>query len=142
MQFVVDTNILLFALIRDSKTRLILFHPSLEFFLPEYALDEIRKHRQTIAVKSGLSDNDIDLLLDLFLERTIVVPKSSFADFIPRAVKIMKNIDINDVPFIALALSFQNDGIWTQDKDFQRQKTVRVWTTSDILQLLVDHRLF
>jgi len=142
MQFVVDTNILLSALIRDSKTRVILFHPSLEFFLPEYALDEIHKHRQTIAITSGLSDNDIDLLLDLFLERITVISKSSIINFIPHAAKLMKDIDINDAPFIALALSFQNDGIWTQDKDFQRQDVVKVWSTSDILQLLINRRLY
>jgi len=30
----------------------------------------------------------------------------------------MADIDIKDTPYVALALSFYNDGIWSEDKGF------------------------
>ena len=34
----------------------------------------------------------------------------------------MHDIDRDDVMFIAAALAVENEGIWTDDKHFQRQK--------------------
>jgi predicted nucleic acid-binding protein len=48
----------------------------------------------------------------------------------------MRDIDESDAPFLALALSFPNDGIWSDDKHFKEQKLVRVWTTRDMLENL------
>ncbi len=141
MQLVLDTNILLAALIRNSKTRLLLLHPSLSFFLPEYSLEEIKEHKQLIIDKSGLSNPEIDFLLDLILTNINVVPETSFRTYIIRAKEIMSTIDPDDIPFIALALSFHNDGIWSQDKDFQRQSTVKVWTTVELLNLISEGKI-
>jgi len=52
------------------------------------------------------------------------------------AENIMGKIDAGDVPFIALALSFPNDGIWTEDKHFLRQRRVKIWLTRDLLKLI------
>lgn len=45
MRLVLDTNILIAALIKDSVTRRILLLPDLEFSLPAFALDELARHR-------------------------------------------------------------------------------------------------
>ena len=50
MRLVLDTNILIAALIKDSLTRQIIFLPDFEFLLPEYALEELNHHRGKIAV--------------------------------------------------------------------------------------------
>ena len=141
MQLIVDTNILLSAIIKNSNSRLILLHPSFEFFMPEYALEEFIKHRDVIVRKSGLKPNDLDILTGLIFENVITIPISSFAKHISRAQEIMNDIDPNDSPFIALALSFQNDGIWTQDKDFDRQSVIRVWKTHQLLEVIKEGRI-
>lgn len=51
------------------------------------------------------------------------------------AFEIMKEIDEKDAPFLALALQLGLP-IWSNDKHFQRQKEVRVYTTRDILRLI------
>lgn len=51
MRLVLDTNILIAALIKDSITRRILLLPDLEFFLPAFALDELAK-LVVVAMKS------------------------------------------------------------------------------------------
>lgn len=44
MKLVIDTNILISALIKNSVTRELLLFPTMEFMLPEYALEEIENH--------------------------------------------------------------------------------------------------
>ena len=52
------------------------------------------------------------------------------------AVKIMEDIDVTDSAFIAVGLAINADGIWTEDKDFYKQKTVKVYSTSELVELL------
>ena len=49
-----------------------------------------------------------------------------------KAITIMKDIDVNDAPILACALSIPNDGIWTEDKDFERQQIVNIWKTKEL----------
>lgn len=81
--------------------------------MPEYALEEFIKYRDVIVRKSGLKPNDLNILTGLIFENVLTIPMSSFEKYISRSREIMNDIDPNDSPFIALALSFENDGIWT-----------------------------
>ena len=118
MLLVVDTNILASALIRNANTRQILLSTSFKFFLPEYSLEELKDNWDFIIRKSKLSERELEQLLLLLLKNLTVVPESSYTQFIHIAQDIMSAIDIDDAPFLALALSFHNDGIWSNDKDF------------------------
>jgi predicted nucleic acid-binding protein len=53
-----------------------------------------------------------------------------------KAHKIIGSIDSFDVPFVALALSIDNDGIWSNDKHFKNLKGIKIWKTSDIFNYL------
>ena len=141
MQLVLDTNILLAALIRSSNTRLILLHPSFRFFLHEHALQELAKHKNLVVQKSGISGDRLELLLDMLLEQVTIVPAELCEPSLAEARRIMDPIDPHDAPFLALALSFQNDGLWTQDRDFGRQQIVRIWKTEDLLRLLTEGKI-
>ena len=48
----------------------------------------------------------------------------------------MNAIDPEDYVFVALALSINNDGIWSEDKHLEKQKVIRVWKTKDLLEHL------
>jgi predicted nucleic acid-binding protein len=50
--------------------------------------------------------------------------------------KLIGRIDPNDIPFVALSLAVENDGIWSSDKHFRQMKGVTVWKTSDLLVYL------
>ena len=41
-----------------------------------------------------------------------------------------------DSQFIALALSIKNDGIWSNDKHFKKQKKIQVYKTVDIIKYI------
>jgi predicted nucleic acid-binding protein len=104
--------------------------------MPEYSIQEVRKYEKLILEKSGLTKDGFETLFYSVVDKINVVKEKEYASFIERADRIIGNIDKNDVPFVALALSFTNEGIWTDDSGFEKQSNVRVWKTSDILNLL------
>jgi predicted nucleic acid-binding protein len=86
--------------------------------------------------KTGLEDEECRFLIDALLSAITIIPRREFDSYLPRAHQIMTYIDEDDTPFLALALSFRNDGIWSEDKDFHRQNEVRIWKTRDLLDML------
>ncbi|MBI3588036.1 hypothetical protein HY095_02485 [Candidatus Micrarchaeota archaeon] len=60
MRLVVDSNIAMAAIIRDSLTRRLMFHPALELFSPTYLIEELREHGEEIAKKASFSLAEFD----------------------------------------------------------------------------------
>ena len=53
MKFVLDTNVILKAIIKDSVVRGILLSSNHEFLIPEHAIDETKNHLDVAAKKIG-----------------------------------------------------------------------------------------
>ncbi|MDP2899603.1 MAG: PIN domain-containing protein [Candidatus Bathyarchaeota archaeon] len=134
MKLIVDTNILLKALIKDSRVRAILLSPVDQFLVPEFAIEEVEAHMGLVTGRSGLSEGEVRLVLSVLLTNIEVVPKEDVLTCWGRAEEIMGSIDVDDVPFVAASLSRSCDGIWSDDGDLKRQNAVRVWTTSEMVQ--------
>jgi predicted nucleic acid-binding protein len=132
MRLVLDTNILIAALIKDSLTREILFLPGFEFLLPEHALEEVNRHRAKIVRHARLKAKEIDLLLGLLLESVTVVPREKIIPHLKAAETLIGTVDPDDVPFVALALAEENDGIWSNDQAFEGLPGIPLWKTADI----------
>lgn len=135
MKIVIDTNVLMVALLKDSIIRKILSSDKIQFFLPEHALNEVEKYKEALSEKSNLSFDKIDELLNLVMENIEIIPKENIKGYIREAEKIMKNIDIKDSPFIAAALSTKSDGIFSFDNDFKKQTRVKVFSSSEIMKI-------
>ncbi len=135
MKVIVDTNILISALIKNSTTRKIIMESGLRFYYPSIAMQEIEKYKTIILEKSGLSNRSYHEILEAILNYIILVPQEIITPFVKEAERIMGNIDKKDVIFIALALAISNNGIWSEDGDFKKQNMIRVWTTKEILGL-------
>jgi predicted nucleic acid-binding protein len=136
MILILNTSILISSLIKDSVTRQILLLPSMQFYLPEYALEEIEAHRIKISRLSGLSADEIDILLNLLLENISIIPGQTIQPYLAEAEGMIGSIDPNDIPFLALALATENDGISSNDRHFEAIKQVKIWKTSDLLKYL------
>jgi predicted nucleic acid-binding protein len=132
MRLVIDTNRIIAGLLRSSVTRRILFNPAYEFYAPEYILTEIRKHREYLMGKAHLSSDEFDLLLSLLFERVTLVAFEEFAGAYPHALGIMEKADPDDAPFLAVGIALSLDGIWTEDKDFQNQDVLPVFTNRNL----------
>ncbi len=136
MRLIVDTNILVSSLIKDSITREILLLPYMDFYLPEFALEEVEAHKIKISKLSGLSPDEIDFFLDLLLENISIVTARAIRPYLIEAERIIGDIDPGDIPFIALALAVDNDGLWTNDKHFRKVKKIKIWNTPELLAYL------
>lgn len=136
MRLVIDTNIVISALIKDSWVRKIIVESGIELFTPDFTFEEIDKHLHYICKKSSLSREENLKVLGILSDYIRIVDFEFYAHKIKDAKKIIGKIDENDIPFLALAMSFKNDGIWTNDKHFLRQKEVKIWRTKDVLEKL------
>ena len=133
MKIVLDTNILISALIKDSITRKIIFESNSEFYYPETSLHELRKHKNLILQKSGMNEKELEELLDKIFSHIKIVSEENIKKHIAEANKLIGEIDINDVVFLATALSVSDSVIWSDDKHFEKQDKVKVLKTKDMI---------
>lgn len=136
MKLVVDTNVLLSALIRNSTSRSIILNPEHDFYVPEFALQEVEKYSDIISSKSGLPKKEIELLFDILKVKLEVVPLEDFRESFGKAEVAVGHVDEKDVPFLALALNIECDGIWSNDAHLKEQKLVDVWNTIQLVRVL------
>lgn len=119
MKVVIDTNILFSALINSNSNigNLILNGSKyFEFYTVNYLLYEIDKHYDKILKISKLEKINLDELLRILLNKIQFYNE----ELIPittreNAFKLVHNIDLNDLYFIALA-EHLNAKLWTGDK--------------------------
>lgn len=137
MKVIVDTNMVMAALIKDSKTRKILVSGEFEFFSPEFVLEEIEKYKVLIREKSGLSKEELELLISLVFEDIKIIPSSDYETHKEAAIKIMEE-DVKDAPYVACYLALKCDGIWTNDQDYEGKEGVRIFGTEQLLSLIED----
>ncbi|MBS3142054.1 hypothetical protein J4464_01565 [Candidatus Woesearchaeota archaeon] len=134
MEFIIDANILMSALIaREGRTYDLIFTERLKLFSVDKLLQELEKHRPEILAKSGLSEYEFDVFLAIISAKIEFVPYSEFEKFVPEAEK--SSPDPNDTEYFALALKL-NCGIWSNDKKLKTQNKVKVYSTEDLIKIL------
>jgi len=138
MTLILDTSIIISALIRNSVVRKILLFPTFNFLIPEFALEEIRRHKSKICKLSGINEDELDILISLIIQNINIISSNKIMPYYDKAIKIIGEIDMADVPFVALALAVKNDGIWTNDRDFDHIKEIKIWKTSELLKYLKE----
>lgn len=134
MQLVVDANILFAALIKDSTTLEILVEEFVEYFTPEWILEEFYKNKDEILKKSKRTPEDFEELFEYLKQRITIVPKDDYKEFLEFAEKIAPHG--KDAPYLALALKLKIP-VWSNDSDLkEKQDHVKVYNTKDLLEIL------
>lgn len=133
MTLVVDTNVILSALIKDSETRRIIVTIDQDLFAPESILKEVRGHSDLIQEKSGLDEEEVSTLLRKLFEYIHLIPDEQLEPNLPKARKELEDIDPDDIVFLSAALTVDGS-IWSDDSDLRRQNLVPVFTTSEIIR--------
>ena len=137
MILVIDTNIVFSGMLRESITRELLIDSPFTLYAPETMIKEIRKYDDIILKRSELAKEDFEILFRLLTDNINIVEKEHYSERIQEADKLIGHLDKGDVPFLALALTVPNNGIWTDNLcHFGQQEKVKVWTTHDILRVL------
>ena len=132
MRLVIDTNIIISALIREGLTQKMIIFPGIKLFTPDVTFNEIKKHKDLIIVKSKLSKEDLNPALEILTKNIKTVSESRWLKFYDQAEDIIGKQDLKDVPFIAVAFAITADGIWSNDNDFESQSEFKTWKTIEL----------
>ena len=133
MKLVIDANVVISALIADSKTRelIVTLEPDLQ--TPAFVYDEIENYEELIVEKSGMNPDRVAQFIDLLFQYIAVVPADDFYPAIERADEAVGDTDPDDVLYLACAIS-RDATIWSDDSDFDEQGLVDRYSTSDVVQ--------
>lgn len=117
MIVIADSNIFVSALMTpEGVTASVLKEKSkIQFIAPDYLIFEVENHYEKIIAETGKTKKEIvkefkQLLKGITIIETTKISKQHFA----KAYEIVKEIDIDDTPFVALHLHTGHK-IWTGD---------------------------
>ncbi len=114
LKVVVDTNKLIASLLREGKVRRILFYPSIKILLPEYTLQELKRHKKFL--EDRVSPKSLDFVISRISKKARIIQLSELSgEILDKARSPAKEFDIDDYPFIAVAIEYDAI-IWTNDK--------------------------
>jgi len=133
MRIVVDANIIISGLIRDSTTRRLLVEIEPNLLTPAYVHDEIDKHVETVMEKSGLNEPEVEQLIQTLFKRIEVIPRAEITGLFQEAARGMRDQDPDDAMYVAAALE-RDAALWTDDGDYEDQDLVDVLTTTEIFE--------
>lgn len=136
MNIIIDSNPLFSALIKDSITRRTILEYDGFFLFPSFIFEEMQKHKAELLKKSRMPEEDFGKLLQLILRKVVVVPNEVIVPHKKEAFGIVKEIDQDDVIFVACALAYPNSIIWSNDRKLKEQEKVKVLNTKEIIELL------
>ncbi|UHQ95366.1 MULTISPECIES: PIN domain-containing protein [Natrialbaceae] len=132
MKLVIDANVVISALIADSKTRELIVTLEPDLVTPEFVHDEIENYTELIVDKSGMHPDRVAQFIDLLFQYIEVVPASKFYPYIKEANAAIGETDPDDVLYVACALASDAD-IWSDDTDFDEQDIVETHSTTDVI---------
>ena len=72
-------------------------------------------------------------MLDILLNYVKIVNPKIYSRYMAEAQNLID--DQADSPFLACAMAL-NAGIWSDDKHFQKQKKIKMYTTKELLKTL------
>ena len=131
---VIDANILISALLKDSFTRKILLgfrKPKL--FAPEFIIEELSVYLPEFAKRLKVRETELKISLEqLLIESKLrVVSRQVYSEFMEKSVAI--STDAKDAQYFALAMKLVCP-IWSQDLDFKSQSAIKIYSTKELLE--------
>ena len=135
---VVDTNILIGALSQDSLIRNLILRDMFDLYSLFLSQQEVKKYLPLLMERTGIPKDQLETTLALIYSHITLMDEKMLDQTLSEARTVMDSIDPGDTPFLALTLALPVDGIWSDDKHFQKQRRVKVWTTAALLQELLS----
>ena len=132
MKLVIDANVVISALIADSKTRELIVTLEPDLLTPAFVYDEVENYEDLIVEKSGMKPTRVAQFIDLLFQYIDVVPASEFYPAIESADEAIGDIDPDDTLYLACAIVF-DAAIWSDDSDFDEQNLVETYSTSEVI---------
>lgn len=105
MDLVVDTNIVVSAILKSGITRNMIFNQRITLYSPEHLLIELKKHEKEFMEKSGLNKEQLTTATSMVISNIEIIPFEDYSSNKAEAKRITPDPD--DWPFLALALKKQ-----------------------------------
>ena len=138
IRLVVDTNILISALLKDdSITARLLRSNACSYYYPWDGLTEINYYKDYIISKRNkhIQASSFEHALQFVLGSISVMPSEMYSYRMKEAFSIIKDRDPKDTPFLALALQLGSP-LWSNDKHFQDLPEVIAYSTGALIEHL------
>jgi len=133
MKLVIDANILMAALIKDSKTRELLKNEQLELLAPGFLKQELAFYQKEIRKKARLSKKEFDVLSNGLQFYIQFIESAEIKPHLKEALHISP--DKKDAPYFALCLKNKTP-LWSNDKELKKQSIVTVYSTEVLASVL------
>lgn len=133
MRIVLDTNSLFAFFWRGSLIKKLLIKGH-NLISPEFALEELKKHRTEILTKAKLSSADFKELLKDLQSLVRFIPFEQYSEKIPEAFNILSEHP-KDIDFLAVALKF-DASLVSNDKELFKQSKIKIFDKSKLSFLL------
>lgn len=138
MEFVVDANIILAAVLSDGITRELLLYKTpapIKLYSPPFLLSEIKKYKRFLSKRTGRSESElIESVLNLLTASNVeIINMDEMKLYFDEGFSISP--DLNDAMYFAAALS-KRCGIWSNDSRLKNQSRIKVINTADMLKII------
>jgi predicted nucleic acid-binding protein len=130
MKIVADANVIIAALARPAITREVLLYPYIDYYTPDFFMEELEGHEAEIKKKIGPT---YPQALSLITRKLRVISYDDYEPWLAKADEIIGRIDRDDVPYIAAALAIRADGLWSYDPHFAKQTVVKIVSIKDLI---------
>ncbi len=139
MFLVVDANILFKALIGKGSMLKLFFLENLTISAPKNLFEEILKHKTEIANKGNVSIPELEEALLNLKERIKPIPLECISDKSKEKAKLLAP-HIKDEAYFAVALDLKAS-IWSDEKAFKKQSSIKIYNTSELMDLFKSGKL-
>ncbi len=134
MRLIIDANIVFASLIRNSTVRNLILNNNFELYAPEFILEEVRKHEQTIIEKSKLTKEQFELILQIIFSRIKLIPLNEFEKHMEEGKNVSPDYD--DSQYFALSLHLNLMPIWSNERRLKNQDKIKVYNIQEIIEKL------
>jgi len=133
MTVILDSNVLIAALIKPGIVREIVIADPGEWLIPEAIFEEVWEHRDAWN-RNKLPESALHAILATLSENFVnIVSERVYRECASVARSVVS--DVEDWPLVALALSVDNEGIWTfNERHLEKAKKqgIKLLKTADV----------
>ncbi len=136
MKIVVDANVVIAALARQSVTKEVLLYPFIDYYTPDFLLEELVEHEEEIISKMKTDEFGYKKALEVITKKIKIVKRDAYVQFLNQAHEIIGKIDKDDEAYIAVALGIKANGVWSYDPHFKQQKAIKLFSTGELIRII------
>lgn len=138
MKLVIDANEVFSLIIAKGRGNAsekldLLFSDEIKLFAPALLFAELERNQGIICEKSGFSETDFNVFLEILKLRMTVLTLAEFSSKLEEAEAICPHK--KDAPYFAVAL-WLNCGLWSGEKVLKEQSKVEVFNTKELVEKL------